>query len=196
MASEQVRRQSERDLLRAELIAFPLLLLLGIWIFRGLVAALLPVAAGVLSIVTTLAMLRLANSAVTISVFALNLVTGAGLGLAIDYSLLLLSRYREELAHSEPEAALRDDGRDGGEDGRVQRGDGRGGVRVAARLPARVPALDGDRRDRRRAARRGRRAARRSPRSSRCSGGASTRWRSGTRACVGRPAAGTGSRTV
>ena len=107
VASEQVRRQSERDLLRAELIAFPLLLLLGIWIFRGFVAALLPVAAGVLSIVTTLAMLRLANSAVTISVFALNLVTGAGLGLAIDYSLLLLSRYREELVESEPQAALR-----------------------------------------------------------------------------------------
>jgi RND superfamily putative drug exporter len=107
VASEQVRRQSERDLLRAELIAFPLLLLLGIWIFRGLVAALLPVAAGVLSIVTTLAMLRVANSAVTISVFALNLVTGAGLGLAIDYSLLLLSRYREELVAAEPEAALR-----------------------------------------------------------------------------------------
>jgi uncharacterized membrane protein YdfJ with MMPL/SSD domain len=107
VASEQVRRQSERDLIRAELIAFPLLLALGIWIFRGVVAALLPVAAGVLSIVTTLAMLRLANSAVTISVFALNLVTGAGLGLAIDYSLLLLSRYREELARSEPHEALR-----------------------------------------------------------------------------------------
>src|SRR5690242_11199860 len=107
VASEQVRRQSERGLLRAELIGFPLLLALGVWIFRGLVAALLPVAAGVLSIVTTLAMLRLANSAVTISVFALNLVTGAGLGLAIDYSLLLLSRYREELAHSDPQAALR-----------------------------------------------------------------------------------------
>jgi RND superfamily putative drug exporter len=107
VASEQVRRQSERDLLRAELIAFPLLLVLGIWIFRGVVAALLPVAAGVLSIVTTLAMLRLANSAVTISVFALNLVTGAGLGLAIDYSLLLLSRYREELAESDPQTALR-----------------------------------------------------------------------------------------
>ena len=106
VASEQVRRQSERDLIRAELIAFPLLLVLGIWIFRGVVAALLPVAAGVLSIVTTLAMLRLANSAVTISVFALNLVTGAGLGLAIDYSLLLLTRYREELARSEPREAL------------------------------------------------------------------------------------------
>jgi RND superfamily putative drug exporter len=107
VASEQVRRQSERDLLRAELIAFPLLLVLGIWIFRGVVAALVPVAAGMLSIVTTLAILRLANSAVTISVFALNLVTGAGLGLAIDYSLLLLNRYREELARGEPHEALR-----------------------------------------------------------------------------------------
>jgi RND superfamily putative drug exporter len=107
VASEQVRRQSERDLLRAELIAFPLLLVLGIWIFRGVVAALLPVAAGVLSIVTTLAMLRVANSALTISVFALNLVTGAGLGLAIDYSLLLLTRYREELARCDPGDALR-----------------------------------------------------------------------------------------
>ncbi|MGZ4338490.1 MAG: MMPL family transporter [Gaiellaceae bacterium] len=102
VASEQVRAQSERDLFRAELIAFPLLLLLGIWIFRGVVAALLPVAAGLLSIATTLAMLRLANSVSSISVFALNLVTGAGLGLAIDYSLLLVSRYREELARSGP----------------------------------------------------------------------------------------------
>jgi len=102
VASEQVRSQSERDLFRAELIAFPLLLLLGIWIFRGLVAALLPVAAGLLSIASTLALLRLANTVEPISVFALNLVTGAGLGLAIDYSLLLVTRYREELARLGP----------------------------------------------------------------------------------------------
>ena len=98
VANEQVTAASERDLLRAELIAFPLLLLLALWVFRGLAAALLPLAAGVLSIVTTLALLRAANAVAPISVFALNLVTGAGLGLAIDYSLLLLSRYREELA--------------------------------------------------------------------------------------------------
>jgi len=102
VASDQVRSQSEHDLFRAELIAFPLLLALGIWIFRGVVAALLPVAAGLLSIATTLAMLRVANGIVSISVFALNLVTGAGLGLAIDYSLLLVSRYREELARVGP----------------------------------------------------------------------------------------------
>lgn len=97
VASEQVRTQSQHDLFRAELIAFPLLLLLALWIFRSLVAALLPVAAGIFSIATTLAVLRIANEVQPISVFALNLVTGAGLGLAIDYSLLLVSRYREEL---------------------------------------------------------------------------------------------------
>jgi uncharacterized membrane protein YdfJ with MMPL/SSD domain len=102
LANEQVNAQSERDLLRAELIAFPLLLLLALWIFRGFVAALLPVAAGILALFTTLALLRLVNNLTPISVFALNLVTGAAIGLAIDYSLLLLSRYREELVRHGP----------------------------------------------------------------------------------------------
>jgi len=102
LANSQVDKQSEHDLLRAELIAFPLLLLLALWIFRGLVAALLPVGAGLLSLFSTLALLRLVNDIRPISVFALNLVTGAALGLAIDYSLLLVSRYREELARHGP----------------------------------------------------------------------------------------------
>jgi len=102
LANEQVSAQSERDLLRAELIAFPLLLLLALWVFRGLVAALLPVAAGLLALFATLALLRLVNDVTPISVFALNLVTGAAIGLAIDYSLLLVSRYREELARHGP----------------------------------------------------------------------------------------------
>jgi uncharacterized membrane protein YdfJ with MMPL/SSD domain len=108
LANEQVSAESERDLLRAELIAFPLLLLLALWIFRGLVAALLPVAAGLLALFSTLALLRLVNVLTPISVFALNLVTGAAIGLAIDYSLLLLSRYREELVrHGPGRVALR-----------------------------------------------------------------------------------------
>jgi RND superfamily putative drug exporter len=102
LANEQVGKQSERDLLRAELIAFPLLLLLALWIFRGVVAALLPVAAGLLALFLTLALLRVVNDVRPISVFALNLVTGAAIGLAIDYSLLLVSRYREELARRGP----------------------------------------------------------------------------------------------
>jgi RND superfamily putative drug exporter len=101
VANAQVTRASERDLVRAELIAFPLLLLLTLWIFRGLVAALVPLAAGALTIAATLALLRVVNLVTPVSVFALNLVTGAALGLAIDYSLLLVSRYREELAGRE-----------------------------------------------------------------------------------------------
>ena len=108
VANEEVRSQSEQDLFRAELIAFPLLFLLALFVFRGFVAAALPVLAGGLSIVTTLALIRALNEVQPISVFALNLVTGAGLGLAIDYSLLLLSRYREELVRHGPGAvALR-----------------------------------------------------------------------------------------
>ena len=108
LANEQVNAQSERDLVRAELIAFPLLLLLALWIFRGLVAALLPVASGLLALFSTLALLRLVNAMTPISVFALNLVTGAAIGLAIDYSLLLVSRYREELVrHGTGRDALR-----------------------------------------------------------------------------------------
>jgi RND superfamily putative drug exporter len=101
VANAQVTSASERDLVRAELIAFPLLLLLTLWIFRGLVAALVPLAAGALTIAATLALLRAVNLTTPVSVFALNLVTGAALGLAIDYSLLLVSRYREELAARE-----------------------------------------------------------------------------------------------
>ena len=102
VANEEVRVQSEHDLFRAELIAFPLLFLLALWVFRGVVAAALPLVAGGLSILITLALIRVVNDVRPISVFALNLVTGAGLGLAIDYSLLLVSRFREELVRHGP----------------------------------------------------------------------------------------------
>ncbi len=102
VANQEVRAQSEHDLFRAELIAFPLLFLLALWVFRGVVAATLPLVIGGLSIVITLALIRVVNTVQPISVFALNLVTGAGLGLAIDYSLLLVSRYREELVRHGP----------------------------------------------------------------------------------------------
>jgi RND superfamily putative drug exporter len=94
----QVGDTVEEDLLRAELIAFPLLLVLAFWVFRGLVAALLPPLVGGLTILLSFLGLRLANDVSPLSVFALNLVTGMGLGLAIDWSLLVVSRFREELA--------------------------------------------------------------------------------------------------
>jgi RND superfamily putative drug exporter len=87
------------DLAKAEQLAFPILFLASVLVFRGLVAALLPLLVGVIAIFGTLLALRFVNGTVTgISVFALNMVIAVGLGLAIDYSLFVVSRYREEAA--------------------------------------------------------------------------------------------------
>jgi uncharacterized membrane protein YdfJ with MMPL/SSD domain len=102
VAREQVNTQVEEDLRTAELYAFPLLFLLSLVFFRSLVAALLPLLVGGLTIVSTFLMLTVASELTSVSIFALNLVTGLGLGLAIDYSLFMVSRYREEIARSGP----------------------------------------------------------------------------------------------
>src|SRR5436190_9949594 len=104
LAQRQVNKQVEKDLRMAELLAFPLLFLLSLLFFRSGVAALLPLMIGGLAIVGTFLLLRLANEFVDVSIFALNLTTGLGLGLAIDYSLFVVSRYREEIATSGPGA--------------------------------------------------------------------------------------------
>src|SRR5438034_442359 len=96
--SSQVGDTVKKDLARAELYAFPILFVLSLLIFRGLVAALLPPLVGGVAIVGTFLVMRAVNTALPLSIFAVNLVTGLGLGLAIDYSLFILSRYREELA--------------------------------------------------------------------------------------------------
>jgi len=100
IANAQVNTQVSHDLEHAELLAFPLVFLLSLLFFRSLVAALLPPLLGGLAIVTTFFALRIIAGFVDLSVFALNLTTGLGLGLAIDYSLFMVSRYREESAKS------------------------------------------------------------------------------------------------
>ena len=108
LAFMQVSEQIEQDLARAEMLAFPLLFLLSLVVFRSVVAALLPVAVGATTILATFVWLRLVNEIEPMSVFAINLITGAGLGLAIDYSLFVVSRFREELAKGDDTgAALR-----------------------------------------------------------------------------------------
>src|ERR671919_219637 len=102
VAQQQVNEKVESDLQRAELIAFPILFLLSLLFFRSLVAAALPLLIGGLAIVSTLLLLTVASQLTSVSIFALNLVTGLGLGLAIDYSLFVVSRYREEVAKSGP----------------------------------------------------------------------------------------------
>ncbi|MGB7587130.1 MAG: efflux RND transporter permease subunit [Solirubrobacterales bacterium] len=102
VAQEQVNKQVETDLRFAEMLAFPLLFLLSFLFFRSLVAALLPVMIGLLAIVGTFLILRVLSELGSISIFALNLTTGLGLGLSIDYSLFIVSRYREEIAKDGP----------------------------------------------------------------------------------------------
>jgi uncharacterized membrane protein YdfJ with MMPL/SSD domain len=102
IVSAQVNDQTEHDLRTAELLAFPLLFLFSLLFFRSLVASLLPLLVGSISIVGTFLLLRLASDVTSISIYALNVTTGLGLGLAIDYSLFVVSRYREELAKDGP----------------------------------------------------------------------------------------------
>jgi uncharacterized membrane protein YdfJ with MMPL/SSD domain len=98
IANTEVNTQVGKDLARAELFAFPFIFLLSLLFFRSLIASLLPPLLGGLAILLTFFALRIVSSFTDLSVFALNGVTGLGLGLAIDYSLFMVSRYREEAA--------------------------------------------------------------------------------------------------
>lgn len=98
MVYSEINHQTRRDLLLMESIAIPLSFAVLIWVFGGLVAAALPLAVGTLAIVGSMAVLRLITFSTDVSIFALNLSTAMGLALAIDYTLLILSRYRDEVA--------------------------------------------------------------------------------------------------
>lgn len=98
----EVNDQTHSDLTKAELIAFPILTVLLLLVFRGVIAAAIPLMIGVISIMGTLMVLRLMSELVDTSVFALNIATALSLGLAVDYALLLVSRYREELEREGP----------------------------------------------------------------------------------------------
>jgi uncharacterized membrane protein YdfJ with MMPL/SSD domain len=94
---KEVNDQTRTDLTKAELISLPLLALLLLLVFRGVVAAAIPLVIGVISIVGLSMFLRAMAAVVDTSLFAQNIATGLSLGLAIDYGLLLVSRYRQEL---------------------------------------------------------------------------------------------------
>ena len=103
----QIRAQAQHDLLVMELIAVPLSFLVLIWAFGGLVAAALPVLVGLVAILGSLFVLRLVAMGTDVSIFALNLIAATGLALGIDYTLLIINRYRFELAEGrDPGRAL------------------------------------------------------------------------------------------
>jgi len=107
MIYDQINQQTKHDLLRMEAIAIPLSFLVLVWVFGGVVAASLPMLVGVLAILGAMSVLRLITAFAEVSIFALNITAALGLALAIDYTLLIVSRYRDEIAlGAEPEAAL------------------------------------------------------------------------------------------
>jgi RND superfamily putative drug exporter len=89
----------EKDLLLAETIAIPLTFLLLIFVFGAMVASAMPLFVGVSAILGSFFLIFLLTQFTNVSVFALNLITGLGLGLGIDYALLMVNRFREELHH-------------------------------------------------------------------------------------------------
>jgi RND superfamily putative drug exporter len=107
MEYAQINSQNLKDLLLMEAIAIPLTFLVLVWVFGGLLAAALPMALGTLAVAASMTVLRLITFATDVSIFALDLSAALGLALAVDYTLLILSRYRDELAEgSDREQAL------------------------------------------------------------------------------------------
>ncbi len=86
------------DIARAESIAMPIVFLLCLVIFGSVVAAFMPALVGAVAVFGAFAVVRLIASLTEVSVFALNVITLIGMGLAIDYALFIVSRFREELA--------------------------------------------------------------------------------------------------
>jgi putative drug exporter of the RND superfamily len=98
MSYVQIIDQTEKDLLAMEVIVVPLSFVVLVWVFGGVLAAALPLAVGVLAILGSMAVMRALTYTTEVSVFALNLTLALGLALAIDYTLLIVSRFRDELA--------------------------------------------------------------------------------------------------
>ncbi|WP_231983938.1 MMPL family transporter [Mycobacterium sp. 852013-51886_SCH5428379] len=97
MVDVEITEQSQRDLLLMESLAIPLSFLVLVWVFGGLLVAAVPVAVGAMAVLGALAVLRVVTAFTDVSIFALNLSAALGLALAIDYTLLMISRYRDEL---------------------------------------------------------------------------------------------------
>lgn len=93
-----IREQLARDIWHAEIASFIALSLLLVWVFGSVAAAMLPLIVGIVTIVLSVALLKTFTLFIDISVYAANVVSMLGLGLAIDYALFIVSRFREELA--------------------------------------------------------------------------------------------------
>src|SRR6266516_738909 len=96
---EDIQAVSERDLRRAEFLAIPFAIIALLLVFRSVVAAILPALVGGSAVIVALALIFGLGHLTTLSIFVLNITTLFGLGLGVDYSLFMVSRFREELHH-------------------------------------------------------------------------------------------------
>jgi putative drug exporter of the RND superfamily len=96
LARDEFQTQAQRDLERGESLALPVMLVLLFLVFRGIVAAFTPLVVAVVAVAGALLILLGVSQVADISAYSVNVITMLGLGLAVDYSLLVLSRFREE----------------------------------------------------------------------------------------------------
>ena len=96
---QDIQTVSENDLRRAEMLAFPFALIALLFVFRSVIAAILPALVGGCAVVVALALIFALGHVTPLSIFVLNITTLFGLGLGVDYSLFIVSRFREEIAH-------------------------------------------------------------------------------------------------
>lgn len=104
---EQTTSQVGSDLARTELITLPILLILLIFFFGSIVAALIPLGMSLITIIGAFAIARFATGFITIDSYAVNVITILGIGLSIDYALLSVSRFREEISRGGVDKATR-----------------------------------------------------------------------------------------
>ncbi len=97
--ADDIDQQIAGDIARAEMISLPIVLLLSLVIFGSVVAALMPTLIGVLAVLGAFAIVRLITEITEVSTFSINIITMLGMGLAIDYALFIVSRFREQLHH-------------------------------------------------------------------------------------------------
>jgi uncharacterized membrane protein YdfJ with MMPL/SSD domain len=98
---------SKKDLQTAEGVGFPIVALILLFVFGSLAAAALPLALGLVSVIVTGALIYLLSRQMEMSVFTTNMASMIGIGVAVDYSLFILARYREEIAAGRDAAAAR-----------------------------------------------------------------------------------------
>lgn len=105
--SKDINEASQTDLITAEAIGLPIAIIILLFAFGTVVAALVPLAIGITTVITSFGILSFIGEQIDLSIFVLNIIPMLGLALSIDFALLFISRYREEREHFPIEEAVK-----------------------------------------------------------------------------------------